>query len=69
MTFQQTWLPFLYLYGVGGIAFFLGLGLIIRTKALRSSFYEHKIWLGILLYGFFFYMAIHAIFIYLAMST
>jgi len=69
MIFQQTWLPFLYLYGVGGIAFFLGLGLIIRTKALRRSFYQHKIWIGILLYGFFFYMSIHAVFIYLAMAS
>jgi len=69
MIFQQTWLPFLYLYGVGGIAFFLGLGLIIRTKALRRSFYQHKIWIGILLYGFFFYMSIHAVFIYLAMAN
>ena len=69
MIFQQTWLPFLYLYGVGGIAFFLGLGLIIRTKALRRSFYQHKIWIGILLYGFFFYMSIHAAFIYLAMAS
>ena len=69
MIFQQTWLPFLYLYGVGGIAFFLGLALIVRTKALRRSFYQHKIWLGILLYGFFFYMSIHAVFIYLAMGS
>ena len=69
MAFQQTWLPFLYLYGVGGIAFFLGLALIVRTKALRRSFYQHKIWLGILLYGFFFYMSIHAVFIYLAMGS
>ena len=42
MTFQETWLPFIYLYGVGGLAFFLGLILIIKTKALRLDYFKHK---------------------------
>ena len=29
MTFSQTWLPFLYLYGVGGLAFLFGLFIIL----------------------------------------
>ena len=40
MTFQETWLPFIYLYGVGGLAFFLGLILIIKTKALRLDYFK-----------------------------
>jgi len=35
MEFANTWLPFIYLYGVGGIAFVLGMLLILRTKALE----------------------------------
>ena len=69
MTFQETWLPFIYLYGAGGLAFFLGLILIIKTKALRLDYFKHKKWLGLLLYGLFFYMFIHSMFIFLAISS
>ena len=34
LTFFHTWLPFIYLYGVGGIAFLIGMFLIVKTKAL-----------------------------------
>ena len=47
MDFAQTWLPFIYLYGVGGIAFVFGLNLILRTKALRVSYFRHKMWVWI----------------------
>ena len=42
MNFYQTWLPFFYLYGVGGIAFLLGTFLIYKTGALRVSYETHK---------------------------
>ena len=44
MNFYQTWLPFFYLYGVGGIAFLLGTFLIYKTGALRVSYETHKKW-------------------------
>ena len=69
MDFAQTWLPFLYLYGVGGIAFVLGMVLILITEALRTTFDRHKKWVYILLYGFLFYAGIHALFIYLAIAS
>lgn len=69
MDFARTWLPFLYLYGVGGIAFVLGMVLILRTEALRTTFDRHKKWVYILLYGFLFYAGIHALFIYLAIGS
>ena len=53
MTFQETWLPFIYLYGVGGLAFFLGLILIIKTKALRLDYFKHKKWLGFFFTDYF----------------
>ena len=34
LDFSRTWLPFIYLYGVGGIAFVIGTILIIKTNAL-----------------------------------
>ncbi len=69
MEFANTWLPFIYLYGVGGIAFVLGMLLILRTKALRVSFERHKKWLWVLIYGFLFYAGLHATFILLAIGS
>ena len=69
MSFYQTWLPFFYLYGVGGIAFLLGTFLIYKTGALRVSYETHKKWIWVLLYGYFFYAFIHALFIYLAIGS
>tara|TARA_Y100000758_G_scaffold52529_1_gene33637 strand:- start:758 stop:970 length:213 start_codon:yes stop_codon:yes gene_type:complete len=69
MEFANTWLPFIYLYGVGGIAFVLGMLLILRTKALQVSFDRHKKWLWVLIYGFLFYAGLHATFILLAIGS
>ena len=68
MTFSQTWLPFLYLYGVGGIAFLFGLFIILKSNALRIHYQKHKTWLWVLFYGYLFYAAVHAIFIILAIG-
>ena len=69
MEFANTWLPFIYLYGVGGIAFVLGMLLILRTKALKVSFERHKKWLWVLIYGLLFYAGLHATFILLAIGS
>ena len=69
MNFYQTWFPFFYLYGVGGIAFLLGTFLIYKTGALRVSYETHKKWIWVLFYGYFFYAFIHALFIYLAIGS
>ena len=69
MEFANTWLPFIYLYGVDGIAFVLGMLLILRTKALEVSFERHKKWLWVLIYGFLFYAGLHATFILLAIGS
>ncbi len=69
MEFANTWLPFIYLYGVGGIAFVVGMLLILRTKALEVSFERHKKWLWVLIYGFLFYAGLHATFILLAIGS
>jgi len=69
MDFYRTWLPFIYLYGIGGIVFIVGLFLILRTNALRPSYLRHKKWLWLLIYGFFFWAGLHAFFIYLAIGS
>jgi len=69
MDFFRVWLPFIYLYGVGGIVFTVGLILILRTKALRPSYDRHRKWLWVLFYGFFFWAGLHATFIFLALGS
>ncbi|MEC7854447.1 MAG: hypothetical protein VX924_03695 [Candidatus Neomarinimicrobiota bacterium] len=69
MDFERTWLPFIYLYGVGGIVFTLGMILILKTKALRLNFSRHKKWLWLLLYGFLFWLSLHLTFILLALGS
>ena len=69
LDFSRTWLPFLYLYGVGGIAFALGIYLITKTKALNIYRNDHLLWLAILFFGFFYYASIHRIFISLALMN
>ena len=52
MDFYQTWLPFIYLYGVGGIAFIIGMIIIIRSNALRIKFQRHLKWVWVLIFGY-----------------
>ena len=68
LTFYDTWLPFIYLYGVGGIAFLIGMYLIIKTSALNMNRLSHKKWLVILIFGFLYYAGIHGTFILMALK-
>ena len=69
LTFYYTWLPFIYLYGVGGIAFLIGMYLITRTRALSLDKIHHKKWLFILIFGFIYYASIHGAFIMMALKN
>jgi hypothetical protein len=59
-SFFETWLPFIYLYGVGGIFFIIGMWLIIKSKSLNLKKKRHRHWLRLLIFGFFFFVALHA---------
>ena len=69
LTFYHTWLPFIYLYGVGGIAFSIGMFLIIRNKALILEKIHHKKWLVVRVFGFVSYAFIHGAFILMALNN
>ncbi|MBH31152.1 MAG: hypothetical protein CMG71_04070 [Candidatus Marinimicrobia bacterium] len=68
LDFARTWLPFIYLYGVGGLAFLVGMVLILRTKALNPERRRHSRWFKVLLFGFVFYVGLHSAFILLALK-
>ncbi|GAB4295597.1 MAG: hypothetical protein Kow0098_18010 [Ignavibacteriaceae bacterium] len=68
VTFQNTWLPFIYLYGVGGIFFLSGMLLIRKTGGIDMSKKRHRYWWKVMIFGFFYFMALHAILILIALS-
>lgn len=66
-TFFNSWLPFIYLYAGGGIFFITGLILIRKTKALDMRLKRHRFWWKVLIFGYFYFMAIHAFLIIAAL--
>ncbi|MBU2446299.1 MAG: hypothetical protein KJ666_12125, partial [Bacteroidetes bacterium] len=65
MDFFNSWFPFLYLYGAGGVFFGFGLYILIKSKALNLKNKIHKRWMRYLVFGFFYLMAIHLLLILL----
>ena len=59
--FLDNWLPFIYLYGVGGILFFTGLILIKRSKSINLQLKRHRFWYRTLIFGFLYFMFMHFI--------
>jgi len=61
LPFHHTWLPFIYLYGLGGILFLLGIIITRRAGALDLSRPKHRMWMVILIFGFIWYFSIHGL--------
>lgn len=59
MGFVRIWLPYLYLYGVGGFFFVLGMVLILRHRALNLDVRRDRKWLAVLVVGFIWYAFMH----------
>lgn len=59
-SFYNTWLPFIYLYAAGGLFFITGMVLIKKTGGINLSNKRHLYWYKIMIFGFFYFMVIHA---------
>jgi hypothetical protein len=57
---EQTWLPFIYLYGVGGLFFLSGMIVIKKTGGINLEKRRHRYWWWVLIFGFFYFVIIHA---------
>lgn len=66
-TFFDTWMPFIYLYVVGGLFFLSGMIIIKKAKAVNFAKKSHRFWWNVSIFGFFYFMAIHAFFIVAAL--
>ena len=58
--FSHSWLPFLYLYGLGGLFFAAGIIITIKSGSLNLKNIYHWRWFWILIFGLFWYMSLHA---------
>ena len=69
LDFSRTWVPYIYLYGVGGGIFLIGMFIILRSRSLKLERVRHKEWYKILIFGFFYYMGIHGFFTFVAIGN
>ncbi len=68
IDFQRAWLPYLYLYLVGGGIFIIGMYIILKSNSLNTDRIRHKHWLHVLIFGLFYYMGIHSLFTFAALG-
>ena len=59
-SFFNSWLPFIYLYVVGGFFFFLGIFLITRFGAINLKKKQHRFWMKVMIFGYMYFAALHA---------
>ncbi|KAA3604284.1 MAG: hypothetical protein DWQ01_22665 [Planctomycetota bacterium] len=61
MEFTRVWLPYLYLYGVGGVLFLIGLVMAVRSPGFQAKRRSDRRWFRLLIFGFVWYAAIHGL--------
>ena len=59
--FSHSWLPFIYLYALGGILFVAGIIVTLKAGSFDLTRAAHKKWMWILLFGFIWYISMHAL--------
>ncbi len=69
LSFSDVWLPLIYLYGVGGIIFFIGMYIIKRTGAIDLSLKRHRKWWRLMIFGYFYFLFLHTFFTILGLNT
>lgn len=67
LPFEHTWLPFIYLYGIGGLFFLIGMYIVKKSGAMDLKKKRHLFWYRILIFGFIFFVCLHAILIIAAL--
>jgi len=65
----NPWTSYLYQYGLGALAFGVGLLLILKTRSCQLGRGRDTYWFIWLLVGFFIFAVVHALWIILALSV
>jgi hypothetical protein len=66
-SFFDSWMPFIYLYVVGGLFFFSGMYIIKISGAIDLTRKRHRFWYKVLFFGYFYFVLMHAILIIAAL--
>lgn len=61
LDFDRVWLPYIYLYGVGGVFFVGGLIMILRSEAYNKMRPSDRRWMGLMFFGFAWYASLHGL--------
>lgn len=61
MPFTHTWLPYIYLYGVGGLLFLVGVVVVVKSGSLDLKKSNHRMWFTVLFFGMVWFMVMHAL--------
>jgi hypothetical protein len=61
LDFDRVWLPYIYLYGVGGVFFVSGLVMILRSEAYNKKSPSDRRWMGLMFFGFVWYAGLHGL--------
>ena len=67
ISFFNSWLPFIYLYGFGGLFFVIGIVITLKAGSFDLKKKKHRYWFKVLIFGFFWFMAIHVLLIIAAL--
>jgi len=59
--FSHSWLPFIYLYGLGGLLFISGIIITLKSGSFNLKNHVHQQWLWVLVFGFIWYMTMHGV--------
>ena len=57
--FSHSWLPFIYLYGLGGLLFISGIVITLKSGSFNLKNHVHRQWFWVLVFGFIWYMTMH----------
>jgi hypothetical protein len=67
LPFSQVWLPFIYLYVVGGLFFGIAMFLIRKSNSVNMNLKRHRYWYKVLYFGFFYFAIMHLVLILTAL--
>ncbi|KUG26664.1 hypothetical protein ASZ90_003507 [hydrocarbon metagenome] len=67
--FFNVWLPYIYLYGVGGFFFIIGMWIVKKAGGYNPARKRHRYWWRITIAGFFYFMVLHLVWILIALYT
>ena len=67
--FSHSWLPFIYLYGFGGLLFVFGIIITLKAGSFDLRRHTHKKWMWVLIFGFVWYASMHVLLTLAALDT